>query len=157
MKIEIPNYGTLTIQNVIFDINGTLQFEGKVSEGLIQKFKELEKEYHVYLVSSDTRGNLAELAKKLDTDYIKIDDQEITATEGKKNELLKLGKEVTAAIGNGNNDSLMLKHAILGLVIIGNEGASTKTFLNADVVFHNPIAAINFLLEKKMIIATLRK
>lgn len=157
MKLKVPIYGTLTIRNVMFDINGTLQFEGELSNALIDKIKELKKEYNVFLVSSDTRGNLADLAKILDVDYIKIQNPDINATEAKKKELIKLGKNVTAAVGNGNNDSLMLKNAVLGLVIIGKEGASVETMLNADVAFQDPIAAANFLLDKKMMIATLRK
>ena len=155
-KFIIPNYGEITIKNVIFDINGTLQFKGVLSKDLISKFKELKKFYNIYLVSSDTRGNLNDIAKKLGVDYIRINSKELSEAEAKNNELTKLGKDVTVVVGNGNNDALMLKNAILGLIIIGNEGATIKSIINSNVAFPDPLNAIDFLLDEKILIGTLR-
>jgi len=156
-KITIPNLGELTIENVIFDINGTIQFNGKIADDLLEKFKELKKIYNVYLVSSDTRGNLHDIAEKLGVDYVKICPENRTDTEAKLAELNRLGPNTTVTVGNGNNDALMLKEALLGLVILGSEGASARSIRNADVVFPDPQSAIDFLLDDKMMIATLRK
>jgi len=155
-KINIPNYRIITIKNILFDINGTLQFQGKISPELIIKFNELKKIYKIYLISADTRGNLKDIAETLDVDYIKIKPQEITEVEAKNNELIRLGKDVTVAVGNGNNDALMLKNAVLGIVILGNEGASIKSMMNSDVALPDPLSALNFLLDEKIMIATLR-
>ncbi|MHA1488939.1 MAG: HAD family hydrolase [Promethearchaeota archaeon] len=155
-KITIPYHGEITIKNVIFDINGTIQFKGQISEELVQKFDELKKSYNILLVSSDTRGNLKNIAKKLGVNFKKVNTQGINDAEAKNNELIKLGKEVTVAIGNGNNDALMLKNAILGIAILGSEGASTRSILNSDVVFTDVINAIEFLLDEKTMISTLR-
>ena len=155
-KINIPNYRIITVKNILFDINGTLQFQGKISPELIIKFNELKKIYKIYLISADTRGNLKDIAETLDVDYIKIKPQEITEVEAKNNELIRLGKDVTVAVGNGNNDALMLKNAVLGIVILGNEGASIKSMMNSDVALPDPLSALNFLLDEKIMIATLR-
>ena len=155
-KINIPNYRIIIIKNILFDINGTLQFQGKISSELIIKFNELKKIYKIYLISADTRGNLKDIAETLDVDYIKIKPQEITEAEAKNNELIRLGKDVTVAVGNGNNDALMLKNAVLGIVILGNEGASIKSMMNSDVALPDPLSALNFLLDEKIMIATLR-
>lgn len=155
-KIIIPYHGEITIKNVIFDINGTIQFKGQISEELVQKFEELKKFYNIFLVSSDTRGNLKNIAKKLGVNFKKVNTQGINDAEAKNNELKKLGKEVTVAVGNGNNDALMLKNAILGIAILGSEGASTRSILNSDVVFTDVINAIEFLLDEKTMISTLR-
>ena len=155
-KINIPNYGIITIKNLLFDINGTLQFQGKISPDLIIKFEELKKIYKIYLISADTRGNLKEIAETLDVDYIKIKPQGITEAVAKNNELIRLGKNVTVAVGNGNNDALMLKNAVIGIVIIGNEGASIKCIMNSDVALPSPLSALDFLLDEKIMIATLR-
>ena len=155
-KIIIPYHGEITIKNVIFDINGTIQFKGQISEELVQKFEELKKFYNILLVSSDTRGNLKNIAKKLGVNFKKVNTQGINDAEAKNNELKKLGKEVTVAVGNGNNDALMLKNAILGIAILGSEGASTRSILNSDVVFTDVINAIEFLLDEKTMISTLR-
>ncbi len=155
-KINIPNYGIITIKNLLFDINGTLQFQGKISPDLIIKFEDLKKIYKIYLISADTRGNLNEIAETLDVDYIKIKPQGITEAEAKNNELIRLGKNVTVAVGNGNNDALMLKNSVIGIIIIGNEGASIKSIMNSDVALPSPLSALNFLLDEKIMIATLR-
>jgi soluble P-type ATPase len=155
-KLTIPHLGIFEIHNIIFDINGTLQFNGKISKEVVQKVQELKKHYNIYLVSSDTRGNLEQLAKKLKTEYIRINPGNQPDAEAKNKELLKLGVENTIAIGNGNNDRIMLKNAIIGILIIGSEGASTKSLMNADIIFTNPINAINFLMDEKAMIATLR-
>ena len=152
----IPHYGKITIKNIIFDINGTIQFKGQIADDLVKKFQELKKSYKVYLVSADTRGNLKELAEKLEVSYIKINPIENSEAEEKNRELIKLGKDVTVAVGNGNNDALMLKNSILGITVLGSEGATIKSILNSDVIVPDPISAINFLLDEKVILGTLR-
>ena len=154
--IDIPNYGKITIKNIIFDINGTIQFQGQISIEVVKKFEELKKFYNIYLVSADTRGNLKQIAEKLNVSYIRIKPEGSSEAEAKNRELEKLGKDVTVAIGNGNNDALMLQNSILGISIIGNEGASAKTLLNSKVIFPDPISAMNMLLDDKIMIATLR-
>lgn len=155
-KILIPNYGVLSIENILFDINGTLQFKGVISNAVISKFQELKRNFNVYLISADTRGNLKELAEKLDVDYVKIAPKEITEAEAKNIELEKLGKARTIAVGNGNNDALMLKNAALGIAIMGSEGLTVKSLLNSDIVAPDPLSALELLLDEKSLIATLR-
>ncbi len=155
-EFNIPNYGKITLKNIIFDINGTLQFKGQIPETLIKKFDELKRYYNIYLVSADTRGNLKELADSLKVSFIKINPKGESEAEAKNTELIKLGKEVTVAIGNGNNDALMLKNSILGITILGSEGATVKSILNSDVILPDPLSAIDFLLDEKIIIGTLR-
>lgn len=155
-EIDIPNYGKIIVKNVIFDLNGTLQFKGKISEAVVNKFEQIKEIYNVYLVSADNRGNLKELAKKLNVSYIKINPKEITEAEAKNNELIKLNKDNTIVVGNGNNDALMLKNAVIGITVLGNEGATVKSILNSDVVVPNTISALDFLLDEKIMIGTLR-
>jgi soluble P-type ATPase len=88
---------------------------------------------------------------------IKISPSEHSEAEAKSNELIKLGREMTIAIGNGNNDCKMLKNAIIGIAILGKEGLASKTLLDSDLVFSNCIDAIHFLMDEKKVIATLRK
>ncbi|MHA1803610.1 MAG: HAD family hydrolase [Promethearchaeota archaeon] len=158
MKVfSIPNFKTLTIENILFDLNGTIQFSGEISLELIEKMQELKKFYNVFVISADTRGNLKNLAEKMNVDYIKIAmSNDLTEAEAKNRELEKLGEDKTAAIGNGNNDALMLKNAALGIAILGKEGLSVQSLLNCDVVLPDPISAMNFLLDEQTLIATLR-
>jgi soluble P-type ATPase len=155
-NISIPKFGKLHIENVIFDINGTIQFQGEITDQVVEKIKILKEIYNIYLISSDTRGNLKDIAKRLSVDYVKINAENMTDAKAKSEELNKLGKNSTIAVGNGNNDALMLKNAGLGILIIGSEGAGTKSLKNADVVFTSPIDVIDFLMDEKAMIATLR-
>lgn len=155
-EINIPNYGKITIKNVIFDVNGTIQFKGQISEEVREKFEELKKNYEIYLISADTRGNLKKLAEKLDVFHIRINPEDINEAEAKNIELIKLGKDVTVAIGNGNNDVLMIKNAVLGISVLGSEGATVNCLLNSDVVVPDTLTAIEFLLDEKIMIGTLR-
>ncbi|MFW9770806.1 MAG: HAD family hydrolase [Candidatus Heimdallarchaeota archaeon] len=154
--LDIPNYGKITIKNIVFDVNGTIQFKGRISKKFIKYIKDLKRFYEIYLISADTRGNLRHLAEKLHVNYIRIFSVETSEAEAKNNELLKLGKDITVAIGNGNNDYLMLKNAIIGIAILGEEGSTKNAILNSDVILTNVIDAINFLLDEKTMIATLR-
>jgi soluble P-type ATPase len=154
---DIPNYGKINLKNILFDMNGTIQFNGRVTKKLRREIKKLKSHFNVFLISSDTRGNLDKVALKLGVKSIKISPSGLSEAELKNNELLKLGKEETAAIGNGNNDSMMLKSAILGIAILGKEGLASKTLMNSDLAFSNCLDAIHFLMDEKKVIATLRK
>jgi soluble P-type ATPase len=63
----------------------------------------------------------------------------------------------TVAIGNGNNDHLILKEAALGIAVLGDEGLSVSAIKNADIVMKNISDALDLFLKTKRLIATLRK
>ncbi|WP_196793265.1 HAD family hydrolase [Methanococcus maripaludis] len=148
--IDIPNYGKITSKTVVFDLNGTLAVDGLVSEKIKELLKELGKTYKLVVLTADTYGTLEKEFNGLPITVDKI-----------KNEI---EKEKAAekyspyiGIGNGNNDCLMLEKSELGILIIGEEGASTNALLKSDIVINNIKDAINLLLNEKRIIATLRK
>ena len=64
---------------------------------------------------------------------------------------------MTVCIGNGRNDSLMLKEAALGICLIQAEGANVVSLLNADIACKSAKDALELLLNPKRLIATLRK
>jgi soluble P-type ATPase len=154
---NIPNYGKIRVKNVLFDVNGTIQFNGKIPSKIKKEIGNLKSLFNIYLISADTRGNLDQIALELGVTPIKISPSEHSEAEAKSNELIKLGREMTIAIGNGNNDCKMLKNAIIGIAILGKEGLASKTLLDSDLVFSNCIDAIHFLMDEKKVIATLRK
>lgn len=153
---DIPNYGKIQIKNIVFDVNGTIQFNGKIPKIIIRELKKLKSHFNIFLISADTRGNLSAIAQRLSIFSIKISPSGISEAEAKNNEIIKLGNNETVAIGNGNNDHMMLKSAVLGIAILGEEGLTFKTLQNSDLVFSNCIDAIHFLMDEKKVIATLR-
>ena len=62
----------------------------------------------------------------------------------------------TVCIGNGRNDTGMLKIARLGIVVVQQEGMAVAALLAADVVASNIVAALDLLLIPKRLVTTLR-
>jgi soluble P-type ATPase len=63
----------------------------------------------------------------------------------------------TVAIGNGNNDHLILKEAALGIAVLGEEGMSILAMKDADIVVKDISNALDLFLKPKRLIATLRE
>ena len=79
------------------------------------------------------------------------------STEVKLMVLESLDPTKTVAIGNGNNDHLILKEAALGIAVLGDEGMSISAMKNADIVVKNISDALDLFLKPKRLIATLRE
>ncbi|WP_048059132.1 HAD family hydrolase [Methanococcus vannielii] len=148
--MKIPNYGAITAKNVVFDLNGTLAVDGKVSSDVKILLKELGNTYNIIVVTADTYGTL-----KLEFDGLNITIEKIKDEIEKVNAAKKYYPYI--GIGNGNNDCSMLLESELGILIIGKEGAAIKALLNSDLVVTDIKDAINLLLNEKRLIATLRK
>ena len=149
--LDIPNYKEITARNVIFDLNGTLAVDGQIDKEVLDLLKELSKTYKIVVLTADTLGNAKEIFKGLDSISLEI----IRDTEEKT----KVAKKYIPyiSIGNGNNDIGVFENAQLSIAVIGKEGCSTKLLLSADVVVCDIVDAINLLLKKKRLIATLRR
>jgi len=148
-NMEIPNYGRISAKTIIFDLNGTLGVEGKVSKDVKELLKKLVEKYNVVILSSDTFGTLEEEFRGIDLKVERVKDG---------NEKLEkaLKYEPYIGIGNGNNDVRMLENAELAICVIGEEGASVEALLASDIVVKDIRDAINLLLNEKRLIATLR-
>ena len=68
-----------------------------------------------------------------------------------------LGSSSVVAIGQGANDSAMLKEAALGICVMSQEGAAVETLLAADLVVPDIFAALDLLEKPLRIVASLRK
>jgi P-type E1-E2 ATPase len=133
------------------DYNGNLM--PKIDE-FINNLKPRFKE--IYLLSADTYGFAAKIALDLGIKFQQLPSDQDEA-EAKADFLAHLGSKNVLAIGNGNNDHLMLKHAALGIGIIGPEGAAFSALANADLIFNSIEDAFQSLLYPKAIIASLRR
>ncbi len=141
------------IENIVFDLNGTLGEEGRLSPEVKKLLVELAELVKIYIVTSDTFGT----AKSLDVpaEIIALDGKKSASVE-KKRWIQRLGADKTAAVGNGYNDHLMLKEAVLGICVIGREGACSLSIETSDIVVTDIRDAISLFLNPKRIVATLR-
>lgn len=155
MKIKIPNYNTFDINKIAFDFNGTLATGGEVSEKIIKRLEKLTADFEVYILTADTFGTVREMVDGLaiKVAIIKGDD----GTGFKRDFIQKIGSEETIAVGNGNNDRLMLKEAAIGIALIGKEGTAIDTILNSDLVLSDIFDVFDLLEEPARLIASLRK
>ncbi|HDL98389.1 MAG TPA: hypothetical protein ENH16_02235 [Desulfobacteraceae bacterium] len=82
--------------------------------------------------------------------------QQADQISGKKKYIEELGSSRVASIGNGRNDSLMLKHSALGIAVVQREGASAQTIMNADVICRDIYDALDLFTNPGRLKATLR-
>lgn len=155
LEYEIPNYKNLKINKLVLDFNGTLACDGEVIEGVKKRLNRLAKKCSIYIITADTFGTVQDMFNDIDLEIeiIKSDN----GRQYKKDFIEKLGPDSVIAIGNGNNDQLMLKNAALGILIIGNEGAATASLLASDLLIKDINDALDLLVNSGRLIASLRK
>ncbi len=155
IAIDIPGWGNVDVENIILDLNGTIATDGRIPIDTKEKIKSVAKKAKVYILTADTQGTAREEIGDMNVELVKI------AEEDSKREKLAffetLTPEITVAIGNGNNDELILKESALGIAVMGDEGISTSTMRNADIVVKNISDALDLFLKPKRLIATLRE
>ncbi len=152
--IKIPGRENIHIENIIFDYNGTIAINGKIKESIKESVKKLTTLYKVYVLTADTYKTAEKECKEIGI-ILKTFPRE-NAGEFKKNILLEVGKTTTICVGNGFNDIKMCKESILSIGVIEEEGMCSKLFLHTDIVVKSIESALNILLDKNKIIATLR-
>jgi soluble P-type ATPase len=154
INIYIPGVGELNLQHLVLDYNGTIAFDGRLINGVEEKLNQLADVLSIYIITADTFGTVRQKCTNIKGE-IKV----LTSSNGsheKEQFIDSLGTANVAAIGNGVNDSLMMKKAALGIIVIGEEGASVKAINNADIVVKDIHDALDLLLNKIRIKATLR-
>jgi len=155
IKIEAPGHDTREIDNIVFDLNGTLTVDGRIHPKTKDKMNLLAKRTSIYVMTADTRGDSREVLSKVKAEIVLIEGAD--TGKAKTDFVRKIGSHRTAAVGNGYNDRLMVREASLGICILGREGASSETLRNSDVVFPSTLDALDFLLKPLRQRATLRK
>jgi soluble P-type ATPase len=149
ITVEIPGIGTVEYHHAVFDLNGTLATDGRISETMAISLQELATLLDVHILTAGTHGGV----------------EVIEGITGIKPVLIKTGEDKARfvralhhviAVGNGAVDTFMLNAADLSIGVIGDEGAYTKTLMASDVVVQNGQDAIDLLRYPKRLIATLR-
>jgi len=154
IEVVIPEWKTIRIENVLFDMNGTLAVGGKIAPSTRERLARLADVVQVYVMSADTHGTLEDELSGLPLTVKRVGPG-IGASQ-KRAFLEELGPDHTVAVGNGRNDVAMLQGAVIGIVIIGLEGAAQPALLAAELVFPSIDAALDCLLMPKRLVATLR-
>ena len=146
---------------ILLDLNGTIATDGKIKEGVKERLAILKEKAEIYILSADTFGTLNDIAKNLNVKGMKVDREKYGSEKIAKLKILEELKNLNPdkkiiAIGNGNNDELLLKNADLGICVIGDEGAWSKTVLSSDIVVKDINDALDLLLNENRLKATSR-
>ena len=155
VRIDIPGWGNIDIENIVIDLNGTIATDGRIAPEVKQKINSLSELAKVYILTADTQGTANEEILGMNAELIKIPEED--SKQGKFDFLKTLNLEMTVAVGNGSNDQLILKEAALGIAVLGDEGVSVSAIKSADIVVKNIQNALDLLLKPKRLIATLRE
>jgi soluble P-type ATPase len=154
IEITIPGYGTLPLDHLVLDYNGTLACDGELLDGVKPSLERLAASLRVHVLTADTFGKAKSRLAGIpcDVSILPVDHQD----RGKLAYVEKLGPWGCVAMGNGRNDHLMLKASALGIAVILAEGAAINTLTAADVVCTNIVSALQLLENPLRLTATLR-
>jgi P-type E1-E2 ATPase len=155
IELRIPGRGALQIEHLVTDVNGTLAVDGQLISGLNKRLASLRDRVTVHLLTADTHGRQSLIDEQLDLKAIRIQPGDEAAQKAEYVRLL--GSSSVVAIGQGANDSAMLKEAALGICVMSQEGAAVETLLAADLVVPDIFAALDLLEKPLRFVASLRK
>ncbi|MBN1416134.1 MAG: hypothetical protein JW973_13615 [Bacteroidales bacterium] len=155
IEIIIPGYKQIRADHLVLDYNGTLAVDGKLIPGVRELLEVLTRLIRIHVITADTFGNSQKELKGIACSHVIIPLSEQDVEKARYIE--QLGGKHVVAIGNGQNDTLMLRESALGIMVIQQEGASGKLFNEADIVCTSILDALNLLLNPLRIKATLRK
>jgi P-type E1-E2 ATPase len=154
IEVNIPGHGTLRLDFLVLDHNGTLAVDGNLVPGVRECLEKLSQDLTIFVVTADTFGKARAQLEGIPCDLTILppgnqDRAKLAFVE-------KLGSDRTVCIGNGRNDALMLETAALGVAVLLAEGAATATLNSADVVCMGIVPALELLLNPLRLTATLR-
>jgi soluble P-type ATPase len=155
IRISIPGWGDMEIENIVLDLNGTIATDGRIPSEVKEKISSLSHGAKIYLLTADTQGTASEESSDVNAELLKVSERD--STDVKLRVMESLDPARTVAIGNGNNDRLILREAALGIAVIGDEGLSVSAIKNADIVVKNISDALDLFLKPKRLTATLRE
>jgi soluble P-type ATPase len=155
IPLDIPGRDKLILKNIVLDFNGTVALDGVLLPGVQKKLNSISENLDVYIITADTFGTVLSSCSSIKCKLTVLTEklgsfEKLKFIEG-------LGPQETAAIGNGNNDVLMLEKAALGILVTGPEGSSTKALMAADLVVKDIITGLDLFLNPKRLVATLRE
>jgi P-type E1-E2 ATPase len=155
IELEIPGRGTIQLEHLVCDVNGTLAVDGRLLEGVAKAIARLSDRLTVYLVTANTHGKQALINQQLGLQaYLLTPGQE---SQQKADFVNSLGAQHVVAVGQGANDAEMLAAAAIGICVLSTEGTAVPALLAADVVTRDIQSALDLLEKPLRMIATLRK
>jgi soluble P-type ATPase len=155
IELSIPGRGDLTLEHLVMDVNGTLAVDGILLEGVVRRVGALRNRLTVHLLTADTHGGQSVIDGLLNLQAVRI--QQGDEAGQKAAFVRQLGAERVVAIGQGANDALMLKTAVLGICVFSVEGLAVEALTFADLMMPDILSALDLFDRPLRLIASLRK
>jgi P-type E1-E2 ATPase len=155
IELTIPGRDVIRLEHLVLDVNGTLARDGRLLDRLPKLLSALKDRLTIHLLTADTFGRQAAIDELLGMQAVRLRPGE---EAGQKGEYVRaLGAQTVIAMGQGANDSEMLKAAAIGVAVLNEEGLAVETLRNADLVMTNIYDALNLLEYPARLVATLRR
>lgn len=155
IELNIPGRGTVQLEHLVTDVNGTLAIDGRLQEGLSRALVGLTDRLSLHLITADTHGAQHIIDRQIGVPAVRIETGD--EREQKAAYVQRLGAARVIAIGQGANDGAMLEAAAIGVCVLSAEGAAIETLLASDVVVPDVFTALEMLENPLRLVATLRK
>jgi soluble P-type ATPase len=152
IRVDVPGSGALHLTHLLLDFTGTLSLDGQLLPGVAERLEELGRLLRIVVLTADTFGTAAGQLKGLPLEL-----HPIQTGRDKADFLAGLNPSMTAAVGNGRNDTAMVRKAGLGIAVIGPEGCAGELIAAARVVCRDILDVFDLLRRPLRLKATLRE
>lgn len=153
LNYSVPGVGTVTIDTLVVDSNGTLTVKGEMVPGVVERIHRLQMlGVNVVMISSDQRGNAKDLALSSGIAYY-----EANNSREKEDVLLSLGSQNVAAIGNARIDIGLFVQSLVSVATLQAEGIHKDIIDHVDVIVPSINDALDFFLDSDTFIATMKR
>lgn len=154
IELNIPGRGTVKLEHLVSDVNGTLAIDGQLQEGLARRITKLHDRLEIHLLTADTHGGQAVIDVQLNLKAVRI--KKGDEAQQKAVYVRDLGSKNVVAIGQGANDAAMLSAAEIGIGLVSQEGIAKITLLAADILVPDIYTAFDLLDKPLRLVASLR-
>jgi P-type E1-E2 ATPase len=155
IELNIPGRGTLQLEHLVSDVNGTLAVDGQLLEGLPRLIHNLRDRLTIHLITADTHGRQLLIDQQLGLKAVRLSPGD--EAQQKAEYVRRLGAGGVVALGQGANDTAMLKEAALGICVLSKEGTCVEALLASDLLAPDIFAALELLEKPLRIVASLRR
>lgn len=155
IEMNIPGQGIFQLEYLVCDVNGTLAMDGVLLPGISTAINKIQDRLKVFLITANTHAKQSNINFELGIEAKII--QKGNESQQKRNFITHLGPEKVIAIGQGANDSEMLKEAAIGICVFSEEGTSIDALMSSDIVVKDGITALKLVQNPMRMVATLRR
>jgi len=157
IEIDIPGFGRRHLTIAVSDYTGTHSCAGTVDPSVKKMLTHLVTLLDLYIVTADSFGTAQKELDGIVTPYLLRTDRH---DHEKVGYISQFDLRQVVAIGNGNNDRLMLQAVKAGgglaIAVDNGEGCAVDAILNSNLFIVGAANAIGLLLDPVRLKATLR-